>query len=264
MPDSFLAWILESEWRVFLVVAAVLLVGTELGFRIGRHHTPERRQLHQGQSRTLQGALLGLLGLLLGFTFAMAVGRFETRKQLVLDEANAIGTSWLRAGFLDDQGRETVRASLMDYIDARLEAAELAPGSDELKSELARSEQHQATIWRTMVAAVRTQDSPSKALLAVALNDLIDLDAKRQAASRNHVPRSVWLLLMLVSFTVCGTTGYATGLDASGRLALAMVVLPILVTVVITIITDLDNPRRGLIQVSQQSMVDLQQNLRKY
>jgi hypothetical protein len=92
---------------------------------------------------------------------------------------------------------------------------------------------------------------------------LLVVGAKRQAALRNHVPASVWLL-MLVSVTVCWTTGYATALGEAGRHALATVILPILLTVVITIIADLDHPQRGLIKISQQSMIDLQNTLKKY
>jgi hypothetical protein len=119
-------------------------------------------------------------------------------------------------------------------------------------------------MWRATVAELKANNTPSTSLFTASLNDLIDLDSKRQAAARNHVPSSVWLLLMVVSVTVCWTTGYATGLGDSGRHALSMVVLPVLLTVVITIIADLDNPQRGLIRVSQQSMIDLQRTLKKY
>jgi hypothetical protein len=119
-------------------------------------------------------------------------------------------------------------------------------------------------MWHATVAEVKMHDTPSTALFTASLNDLIDLDGKRQTASRNHVPGMVWLLLLLVSITVCWTTGYATGLDEAGRHALPMIVLPMLITIVITIIADLDNPRRGLITVSQQSMLDLRNTLQKY
>ncbi len=264
MPDSFLEGILRSDWALLLVVGAILLLAAELGFRLGARHSPEKRKAHQSQSGTLQGALLGLLGLLLGFTFAMAVGRYEARKQLVLDEANAIGTAWLRAGLLSDPARDVIRPALADYVEARLEGAQAAPGSDTFRKDLTRSERSQAAMWRAAVAETKANNTPSTALFTSSLNDLIDLDAKRQAASRNHVPGSVWLLLVLVSFTVCCTTGYTTALGDSGRHALAMIILPLLLTVVITIIADLDNPRRGLIKVSQQSMTDLQNTLRKY
>lgn len=119
-------------------------------------------------------------------------------------------------------------------------------------------------MWRATLTEVKANDSPAVSLFTASLNDLIDLDAKRQAATRNHVPASVWLLLMLVSVTVCWTTGYSTALGESGRLVLSMIILPVLLTAVITITADLDNPRRGLITVSQQSPIDLQSALKRY
>lgn len=262
MLDLLINPIVRSDWTALLVVGAILFLATELGYRLGRRHTPERRKAHQGQSGALQGALLGLLGLLLGFTFAMAVGRYEARKQLVLDEANAIGTAWLRAAFLEDKA--SVRASLQDYIAARLAGAAVEFDSPIYAEQLARSENNQAAMWRATVGEIRVHNTPAVSLFTAALNDLIDLDSKRQAALRNHVPATVWLLLLLVAATVCGTTGYATSLGDSGRHVLSMIILPALLTVVITIIADLDNPRRGLIKVNQQSMLDLQKTLQKY
>ncbi len=264
MIDSIVFGVLRSDWLMLLVVGTILLLATEIGFRIGHRHAPEKRKARQGQSGALQGALLGLLGLLLGFTFAMSVGRYDARKQLVLEESNGIGTVWLRAGYLSDPARDIIRQALMDYIGARIEGAAAPVGSPEYQAQAARSEMDQATMWRATVAEIKAHDSEAVSLFTSSLNDLIDTDGKRQAAARNHVPPTVWLLLMVVAVTVCGTTGYATGLGDSGRHALSMLVLPILLTIVITIIADLDNPHRGLIHVSQQGMRNLQETLQKY
>jgi len=262
--DSLIKAIVCSDWLVLTVVGATLLLATEAGFRFGLRHKPELRKARHGQSGALQGALLGLLGLLLGFTFAMAVGRYEARKQLVLAEANSIGTTWLRAGFLTPGTRDLIRPALLDYVDARLAAANAPAGSPEFLEQLGRSEVGQAAMWRATVSEVRTNDTPATSLFVVSLNELIDLDAERLAASRNHVPNSVWMLLLIVASTVCWTTGYSTGLGEAGRHALPMIVLPVLLAIVTTIIADIDNPRRGLIKVSQQSMVDLQRTLLKH
>lgn len=264
MIDLFYDQILRSDWIVFAVVGSILLLGTEFGFRLGKRCLPEKRQAHLDQGSKLQGALLGLLGLLLGFTFAMSVGRYETRKQIVLDEANAIGTAWLRAGYLTDENRDIIRPALFGYTEARLSLAQGAEGEEKFRAQLSQSEILQARMWEAAVAEVKKNDTPAVGLFVSSLNDLIDLDGKRHAATRNHVPVSVWLLLLLVAVTACWTTGYVTGLGEAGRHALPMVVLPVLLSIVIMIIADLDNPRRGLIKVSQQSMVDLQGTLKKY
>lgn len=256
--------ILSSDWLVLLIVGATLLLATEFGYRVGGRHTPERKKAHQPQSWAIQGALLGLLGLLLGFTFAMAVGRYETRKQLVLDEANAIGTAWLRTGLLSDSTRDAIRESMRDYVDARLAGARATMEPKAFAEQLARSERDQAAMWRAAVAETRANNTPATALFTSSLNDMIDMDGKRQAALRNHVPPTVWLLLVVVAATVCWTTGYSSGLGEAGRHLLPMFVLPVLLTIVMTIIADIDNPREGLIKVSQQSMIDLQNTLKKY
>lgn len=264
MLDKAINAIILSDWAALLLVGAILLGTAEIGFRMGRRLDPAKRAANESQSGKIQGALLGLLGLLMGFTFAMSVARYETRKQLVLDEANAIGTAWLRAGMLGDTARDASRPALIDYVDARIKGASVLSFTKEFQAQVARSEQDQVKLWHAAVAAVKDHDSPATSLYVAALNDLIDLDAKRLAAMRNHVPGTVWLLLTLVSVTACWTVGYTTGLGGSARHALPMIVLPVLLAVVITIIADLDNPKRGLIVVSQQSMIDLHNTLAKY
>lgn len=256
--------ILQNTWSALLVAVFSLLLMAEFGFRIGARRSPEKRKNHQSQSSSLQGALLGLLGLLLGFTFAMSVNRFDARKQLVLDESNGIGTAWLRAAFLSDPVRDKMRATMEDYVDSRLKGAEAPVGSPAFEQQVERSLQDQQSMWSLTVAELKASNTPATALFAASLNDVIDLDSKRQVAARNHVPPSVWLLLWLVSCTACCITGYTTGLGESGRYLLPMVILPLLLSLVIAIIADLDNPQSGIIRVSQQSMRDLQQELQRY
>jgi hypothetical protein len=115
MYDGVFSAIFATQWHAFVVLSALLLAASEVGFRVGlRHFRRPDIKRRQGQVGTLEGGLLGLLGLLLGFTFAMAVTRYDARKQLVLDEANAIGTTWLRAALLSPKMCEDVRILLRD------------------------------------------------------------------------------------------------------------------------------------------------------
>lgn len=264
MLESLTNAIVRSDSLILLVVGAILLFASEFGFQVGVLHSPESRTKHQNQSGTLQGALLGILGLLLGFTFAMAVGRYDNRRHLVVEEANSIATTWLRAGFLSIPNRDVIRPALSEYIDARVQVAALKPNSDSLPVLISRCEKLQETMWHAIVAEIKIRDTESTSLFAESLNNLIDLDAKRRAAVRNHVPYSVWILLVFVSFIVCWITGYSTALGNSGRYILSMIMLPVLITVVIMIVADLDNPQHGFIKVSQQSMIDLQKTLKKH
>ena len=114
MLDSLIQNVLGFDWSVFVLTGGVLLLATELGYRLGAALLPRTAQGASGAKRNLAGGVVGALGLLLGFTFAMAVGRFESRKQLVLDEANGIGTTWLRAGYLSERARDAIRPTLLE------------------------------------------------------------------------------------------------------------------------------------------------------
>ena len=253
--DRVFSAVFATQWHIFIILAALLLLAAEAGYRVGlRHFERPDRERREGQVATLEGALLGLLGLLLGFTFAMAVSRFEARKQLVVDEANAIGTTWLRAALLGPKACEDVRMLLRDYTQARLDLFARDASEEDRKSATARSSAGQADLWKIAVNSALAAPSPTTALFIQSLNEMIDLNAKRFAAKRNQVPSSVWLLLMIVSATVCWCIGYATGVGAGERLAISLGLMPLLVTVVITIIADLDRPRQGLITVGQESM----------
>ena len=133
MLDSLIQNVLSFDWSVFVLTGGVLLLATELGYRLGAALLPRTAQGASGAKRNLAGGVVGALGLLLGFTFAMAVGRFESRKQLVLDEANGIGTTWLRAGYLSERARDVIRPTLLEYVDARLQAANVPAGSEEYR-----------------------------------------------------------------------------------------------------------------------------------
>lgn len=256
MIDSLLSRFFGNQWTILLTVSAVLVICAWSGVRLGlraRRRNPEGVQGHSG---SLQGAVLGLLGLLLGFSFAMAVGRYDNRRSLILDEANAIGTTWLRTDFLQGEAREKSRRLLKRYTELRIEGFRLA--SDPAAFADARREvaELHSKLWEQASNAAKSQPSPVVMGYVNSLNETIDLDASRMAASRNHVPGAVWLMLVLVGG--CGTwaNGYSTG--ASGvRSIFTLWVFPILIGVVITLIADIDSSQRGLIGMSQKPLEEL-------
>ena len=130
-------------------------------------------------------------------------------------------TTWLRAGFPGDAARDVGRPTLIDYFEARLEGAKAATESKEYAEQLARSERDQGTMWRTTMPEIKTDNTPSTALFTSALNDLIDLDSKHQVAVWNHVPASVWLLLMLISMAGSELNGIQSHEDLYVTLAAA-------------------------------------------
>lgn len=258
--DGLLSEIFSSQWRVIFIVLALLLAFAEWGFRQGLHLHETGDEARKDQIGTLQGSVLGLLALLLGFTFAMAVQRYDNRRDLVVQEANSIGTTYLRASFLPEPHHAEVEKLLREYVDVRLEFYEA--GYDKTKiAEAEKSTTHiQQQLWAHAVEVGKLSNTPLTASFVTTLNETIDLDSTRLAAMRNHVPSSVWLLLLLVAGCGCWATGYAAG-AAGKRTAFSQAILPILITVVITILSDFDATRRGLIGISQESLVSLKQSI---
>ena len=260
MLDIILNQIFTNQWRVIIFCAALLLAAAELGFRFGLRLHRTKDEARKGQIGGLQGAMLGLLGRLLGFTFATSVGRYESRRAMVLSEANAIGTTYLRASLLPKLHWAGVESLLRHYVDVRIEFYDV--GRDQAKQAAAEeaATRLQRELWAHAVAAGKETPSPLITSFISSLNETIDLDAARLNALRTHVPGAAWLLVLAVAVSGCCVSGYSGG--ASGaRSAFTNAMLPLLVAVAITLIADMDRPRRGLIGISQQPLVDLKRSL---
>jgi hypothetical protein len=202
--------------------------------------------------------VLGLLGLLLGFTFAMAVGQYEARRDLVVKEANTVGSTFLRASLLSEEHTAPVEDLLRRYVEVRLTFQPLAGDPAQLAEGLRLSADIQHQLWDHAVVAARESPTPIVATFVNTLNDTIDVEAERLAAGRNRVPGTVWLLLLTVASLGCITGSYAAGAEGE-RSAFSSFVLPLLVAVVITLIFDIADPSRRLIRITQQPLIDLQQ-----
>lgn len=256
MIDDFLSRLFASQWTVLGIVTLVLLALAEAGYHFGRRSRLRNPDAAAGQSGSIQGAVLGLLGLLLGFSFAMAVGRYENRRSLVLEEANSIGTTWLRTDFLLSPHRENMQDLLVRYTRLRIEAASAIDNPASWASARRETADLHRELWNTARTAVSNQPNPLHASFITSLNETIDLDASRVAASRNHVPGVVWLLLIVVAG--CGSWASAYGSGAVGpRSAFSQFVFPILIGIVVTLIADIDRPQKGLIGISQLPLEEL-------
>ena len=261
MIDDIMARISGSELAVLLLILALMLAFAELGFRLGLRLHAANDTARKGQIGGIQGAVLGLLGLLLGFSFAMAVERYDTRRGLVQQEANAVGTTYLRASLLPDAHQAPVKDLLRRYVDLRLkywplvdDAAKFAEGT-RLISDI------QAELWKHATEAAKEAPNDITATFIESLNETIDTDAERIAAMRAGIPGGVWLLLVMVAAFGCVTTSYGAGAEGA-RSKLGSVFLPLLIAVVIVLIFDIAHPRVGMIQIGQQPLVDLQQSMR--
>ncbi|MDP2305770.1 MAG: hypothetical protein Q8P18_07055 [Pseudomonadota bacterium] len=239
----------------------LLLVAAEVAARLGRRRTPPASPELRRLIDTVQAAVLALLGLLLAFTFSMAAERYETRRVLVLREANAIGTAWLRAGGLPDPTAGEERARLRAYVDVRLAFYAAGEDQERLDAALWSAEDLQAALWSTaMEEARRAPQAIPLGLLLASLNEVIDLHEERVTAMQAHVPGEILIMLMFVALIGIGSVGYSYGL-AGHRHHAASAVLGLLVAGIVHVILGLDEPRAGLIAVSQQSMMDLRDTL---
>jgi len=245
-------------WGLLLLVAVVLWLAMEGGYRIGqwRHlQAPDERDQPVG---AMVASILGLLALVLGFTFSLAASRFEARRQVVLDEANAVGTTYLRSRLLPEPQRAETSRLLREYIQVRIRGVQEGDPDAAIKE----SERIHELLW-TQAAAVGAQDRGSimTGLFVQSLNELIDLHAKRVLVGlRSRLPLIIWAGLYGLAMLGMAAVGYQSGLAATRR-SPAMLGLVVAFSLVLYLIADLDRGQEGLLRVSQQAMIDVQRSM---
>ena len=244
-------------WVVLFLTIVLGLASVEVGHRVGGYRRRYSRQEKESLVGGVEAATLGLLAFMLAFTFGLAGARFEDRRQILLAEANAIGTTYLRAAMLPEPMRTQERDLLREYVDVRLEAVQ--PGK--LTQAIAKSEELQNRLWEVAVAAAEKDRTPITALYVQSLNEVIDLHAKRLLAGvRSRVPAVIWIVLYLLVLIAMLMMGYHSGLLNSRR-SIAVVALIVGFSSVLFLIADLDRPVQGTLQVSQQAMIDLRRSM---
>lgn len=244
-------------WGLFLLIVFLVLASIDGGFRLGRLRRSRSEQEHDAPVGAMVGATLGLLAFMLAFTFGMAAARFDSRKALVLDEANAIGTTYLRAAMLPT-GRDEVRGLLRDYVDQRLAAIH---GGD-LAAALRQAEALQARMWaHAVTAGTQHPNSIVVGLFVESLNEVIDLHAERVTAGlRNRIPGTIWAVLFTIAVLSLGAMGYHSGLVGTTR-SLTVIAVALAFSAVIALVLDLDRPQEGTLTVSQQALIDVRQSM---
>ncbi len=244
------------------MLMALLLIATEIGFRRGRAARPAIEDPAKSHYWSLPAGVMGLLALLLAFTFSMSVTRYETRKELLVDEANAIGTTYLRSRMLPEPYRSEVAKLTADYVASRLRDYGTALNEEKIAVEEFNCRHLQNQLWsQAMGAAAKNPQPVPTGLFISSLNDVIDVAAKRDAARENHVPQPVLTFLFLVTILTMALLGYGCGLGNHRNIA-ATATVCLLISLVILVIMDLDRPRRGLITISQQPMLELRTSVK--
>jgi hypothetical protein len=232
-----------------LLVGGAATVGTIVGRRLRAR--PEPNHVPVG---VVQAALLGLIGLVLAFGLTMAVGRYDNRRAIVVQEANDISTTYLRAQLLTEPSRTASLDLLRSYADQAVDLADQVPDSDRFGEHLRRMDELQRALWGEAGDAVRTDPTGTAPRLYVeSLNEMIDSRTDHVTSLRNRVPSTVVLLQVLGGAVAVGALSLYLAL--LGRGLLTSLVAATVVFVILFISLDLDRPHRGLITVPDQPLV---------
>jgi hypothetical protein len=241
---------------VMLFIAMVMF--NEMGFRVGRFVQSRTDSEVKTLTGSIQASILGLLALLLGFTFSMSMQRYDNRSMALIDEANAIGTAVLRVQLLPEDFRADANKFFREYVGLRIVVSQL---------DLTRIEERniynekianlQNKLWLLAISATEVDPRPvTTGAFVNSLNDVIDSQGKRKALLQMHVPEIVLILLFIVFISSGGIMGYSAGLSGK-RMIAPIILVSILITLIVFIIIDLDRPKRGLIQINQSVMIEL-------
>jgi hypothetical protein len=242
-------------WVVFLVTVVAVLLAAEIGFRIGMWL--QRRDPSSGKTPmtgAVVGGMLGLMAFLLAFTIGIVINQQNGRKEMVVTEANAVGTAYLRASFLGEPDRTSTRDLLREYVELRLAVAEDLGLFD---SGLKRSEEIHSELWSIVEGNVsQGQESAIMAQFVDSINEVIDVHSLRLAAFELRLPRLLGIVLYaatILSFLLVGVASSADG----KRDPLAILLFSLAFVTVLMIVVDLDRPQQGLLTVSQSALSDL-------
>src|SRR5271170_6836804 len=241
-----------------LLIFAVSFIAFCLSAVVGASIRKKQQPLEEGEREDLgvvQASVLTLLGLLIGFTFSMAISRYELRKNYEEAEANAIGTEYLRADFLSGAETARVRELLRKYLDQRVLFYTTGDGQ-QLREIDTSTAQLQNELWSTVQARAAAQSTAMTALAVSGMNDVLNSQGYTQAAWRNRIPFEAWVLLAVIAIGCNLLIGYG-----AHRTSILLVVLPLAVSLSFFLIADTDSPRGGVIRVKPQNLVRLSQTL---
>jgi hypothetical protein len=238
---------------IFLGGACIVFVACEIGWQLGKRNDGAGVS---GNVSALEQALLGLLALMVGFSFLMGLTRFEARREAVVSEANAIGTAALRARLLPEPTRTETLKLLREYAQTRVDYLPTMKSLAQLPEAIARSNNIHEKLWRHVQTLSLKDNMVATLLFIPALNEVIDNQAKRLSELRNQIPEAILIALFAIAAVSCGFAGYASRLDPL-RNRLPAFITATLVNAVIFVILDLDSPRIGFIRIDQQPIVDM-------
>ena len=247
---------------LFALTIAVVVGSIELGYRMGRRVLRRSQEEKEAPVSAIVASVLGLLAFILAFTFGMVADRYDARKGLVREEANAIGTAYLRSDFLQEPARAEAAKLFPRYVDLRVSIAE-SHSPEFVKKTVAESTLIQARLWDMAVAnARRDMNSDVGALYIEALNAVFDLQSLRLAVSlHSRIPAGIWLALYILIILSMTGVGYHTAIAGSSRRSWITPIVALAFSLVIAMIVLLDRPQSSFLAVSQQPLLDVRASM---
>lgn len=244
-------------WALFLTTVIGLMIVMEAGYRLGSISHRRSEDEKESPVSAISASTLGLLAFMLALTFGIVTERFDARKTLVREEANAIGTTYLRTDFLPEPERSESRKLLREYLDSRLQAT-LKGDLSKFREVTTQARQFQRKLWDMAVANARKDmNSDIGALYVESLNEVINIHALRVSVSvQARIPGVIWMVLYVLVLFGMISIGYQTGIAGSRR-SLAALVLAVSFALVLSMVIMLDRPLgEGSVKVSQQPLIN--------
>lgn len=255
-------------WILFVGMILVVMASIEAGYRLGCLCHRRSGDEKEAPVSAIAGTILGLVAFMLAFTFGIVANRYDARKGLVREEANAIGTCYLRADFLPEPGRSETKQLLRDYLSGRLDTVLALQSGTKLSAHnteevLTAAKRIQSRLWNIAgINATKDLNSEVGAMYIESLNTMIDLHSTRVAVGlQARTPTGVWVVLWSLTFFGMAAVGYQSGIAGSKR-SLAQPVLAICFSMVLTLIAALDRPHSDYIKVSQQPLIDARESMK--
>jgi len=238
---------------------AGMLLMLKLGQRLGQRSLGEESDAVRSRLTGVEAAIFGLMGLMIAFTFSGAAARYELRRSLIVEEANAIGTAYLRLDLLPAASQPALREKFRQYAEARIAVYRVLPdiGASNARTTVAMTLQNE--IWTEALAALKEAPSQATIVLVPALNQMIDVTTTRASAAHTHTPILIFAILLILGLVCSLLAGYVLGYTKTRNVRLHIVAFAVIVTLTIYVIFDLDYPRFGLIQLdfADQALIDL-------
>ena len=251
--------VMHYPFLVFVVSFVTMWVSARIAWSWLKRKFTLDEEIREGFGLIL-GASLTLLGLVVGFTFSMALSRYDQRKNYEEAEANAIGTEYLRADLLPSEYAAKVRTLLKSYLDQRI-AFYLSQDDQELSRTNARTARLQSELWTTVVAPVAAHPTPPITLAVAGMNDVLNSQGYTQSAWWYRIPTGAWALMVVIAIGCNVLVGFGSrGVRAERKL---LFILPLLIAIAFMLIADIDTPRHGMIRINPQNLTSLANSLRQ-